>query len=190
MFSTDLTQEDKGILLDLAEASVSYGIERGEQMPVVAKEFNARLQQILACFVTLKIQDQLRGCIGTLEARQPLVENVVHYAYAAAFQDPRFEPVSARELTQLQYEISVLSAAEPIHAENETALLRQLEQGEDGLILEDGLHRATFLPAVWEQLMEPELFFCELKRKAGLPRDYWSSTLQCYRYRAEKFERL
>ncbi len=111
------------------------------------------------------------------------------YAHAAAFNDPRFEPVGAAELEYLQYEISVLTPPELIVADSELSLLEQLRPGQDGLILEDGYYKATFLPAVWEQMSEPQQFVAELKRKAGLPVDHWSQNTKCYIYQAEKIER-
>ena len=138
-----------------------------------------------ATFVTLHVDAQLHGCIGTLEARRPLVEDVAHNARAAAFEDPRFPALTAPEFERLQIHISVLGVPEPIQFDSEEGLLRQLRPHVDGLILEAGPHRGTFLPAVWDELPAPQDFLRHLKRKAGLPADYWSRDLRVRRYTVE-----
>ncbi len=129
----------------------------------------------------------MRGCIGSLEARRPLVEDIAHNAHAAAFHDPRFPPLSPAELADLTIHIAILQPAEALAFHSEAELLAQLRPGIDGLILQDGAHRATFLPAVWEGLPEPRQFLNELKRKAGLRMDYWSDSIQAWRYTTESF---
>ena len=148
---------------------------------------DATLQQIRATFVTLEIDGELRGCIGTLEAHQALVNDVAYNAHAAAFSDPRFFPLSEKEYPRLDIHISILTPAEPMRFSSENDLIAQLRPGVDGLILQDGNHRGTFLPSVWEQLPEAKQFFTHLKRKAGLPMDYWTDSLQVYRYTTESF---
>jgi AmmeMemoRadiSam system protein A len=128
----------------------------------------------------------LRGCIGTLQAFRPLVEDVAHNAYAAAFHDPRFPRLSAKEYAQLHYHISILSTPEPVKFKDEQDLLAQLRPGIDGLVLEEGLYRGTFLPQVWESLPEPKTFLRHLKQKAGLHPDYWSTTIKVQRYTVEE----
>ncbi len=140
-----------------------------------------------ACFVTLHLHGALRGCIGTLESKEPLVDAVITAAYNAALDDPRFSPVTAEELPLLAIDISVLSPAQPMTARSEAELLNSLRPGVDGLIIAEGPRRATFLPAVWQQLPTPEEFFRQLKLKAGLAVDYWSDTLELNRYSTESF---
>jgi AmmeMemoRadiSam system protein A len=130
---------------------------------------------------------ELRGCIGSLEAYRPLVEDVAHNAYAAAFSDPRFTPLSETELIDVEFHISVLTPAAPMHFESEADLLSQLRPGIDGLVLEDAGHRGTFLPSVWESLPDAAQFLQHLKMKAGLPADYWSDNLKVSRYTSESF---
>lgn len=175
------------MLLDTARRSIRNGLENGRPLPVSAETFNDTLRQAGASFVTLQANRQLRGCIGSLEAHRPLIEDVAQNAFAAAFRDPRFEPLEPRELDRLGLEISVLSPPTPIEVGSEQDLLRQLRPGEDGLILQEGGNRGTFLPSVWESLPEPRLFLQHLKLKAGLPPDYWSSTLRVWRYGTESF---
>ncbi|MCG6934995.1 MAG: AmmeMemoRadiSam system protein A [Proteobacteria bacterium] len=178
---------DRKTLLDIAAASIRTGLETGQPLPVTVTEFPTTLQQQGASFVTLNINDQLRGCIGSLEAYRPLVEDVADNAFAAAFRDPRFTPLSDAEYPQLEYHISILAPAEPMQFDSEADLVRQLRPGVDGLILSDHGRRGTFLPSVWESLPDPHDFFHHLKLKAGLPLDHWSDTLQVERYTVEEF---
>ncbi len=137
--------------------------------------------------MTLETGGQLRGCIGALVARQPLVQDVAAHAFAAAFEDPRFPELREDEFPKLDIHISVLSPPEPLSFSSEAELLAQLRPGVDGLIIQFRHYRATFLPAVWEQLPDPYVFLAQLKQKAGLPLDFWSPELSAERYTAEYF---
>lgn len=170
-------------LRDTAWASIRHGCTHGHSLP--AHSDDPRLQQPGASFVTLTRHGELRGCIGSLEARRPLLEDVAENAFNAAFRDPRFLPVDRHECDQLDLHISVLSPTEPLHFRDEADLLRQLRPGIDGLVLSDGRHRGTFLPQVWEQLPDPQDFLTHLKRKAGLPAAHWSPRLKVERYTVE-----
>jgi hypothetical protein len=141
-----------------------------------------------ASFVTLTLDGELRGCIGSLEARRPLLEDVQRNAVAAAFHDPRFTPLSNHEFAHIRVEVSELSAAEPLVFESEAHALSQLRPHVDGLILEYGRHRSTFLPQVWDTLAKPALFLAQLKRKAGLPADFWHDELHLSRYSVTKWK--
>ena len=140
-----------------------------------------------ATFVTLRLGGELRGCIGSLEADQPLRQDVARNARAAARRDPRFPPLSEDELGAVSIEVSLLSPARPLAFANEQELLRQLEPGRHGLVLEHGTHRSTFLPQVWEQLPEPRDFLRHLKAKAGIPADFWSDDIRVSCYTVEKW---
>jgi hypothetical protein len=178
---------ERGVLLELARASIVHGLETGAPLPVSLEDKPASLTAARASFVTLHLHDRLRGCIGHLEAVQPLVRDVVENAFGAAFRDPRFEPLTAAELAPLHIAVSVLTPAEPIPCAEEEALLAALCPGRDGVILSDGPHRGTFLPAVWEQLPEPRDFLRQLKQKAGLAPEHWSAGVRAWRYRTERF---
>jgi uncharacterized protein len=143
-----------------------------------------------AVFVTLTQQGNLRGCIGSLEARRALIDDVQANARAAAFQDPRFDPLSKNELAITLVEISILSTAEPMQFSSEADALVQLRPGIDGVILEYQRHRATFLPQVWQQLPDVRQFMANLKHKAGLASDFWADNLRLSRYRVEKFKEI
>ena len=140
-----------------------------------------------ATFVTLKVEGELRGCVGSLDRRRPLGEDVRANAQAAAFDDPRFPPLERAEYDTLEVEVSVLSVPAPIVVASERELHAQLRPGIDGVTLQWGGRRATFLPQVWESLPDPREFLGHLKRKAGLPLDFWSDELAISRYTVEKF---
>ncbi len=180
-----LTNQQQQLLLNLAKESIKYGLVYGESLPVDTKNYSVKLREIRGVFVTLEIDKQLRGCIGTLEALNPIVVDVAKNAFLAAFQDSRFPPLSEKEYLNLSIHISILSPCEPIIFESEADLIRQLQPHEDGLILQEGLQRGTFLPSVWESLPEAQQFLQHLKLKTGLPKNYWSDTLQVHRYRCE-----
>jgi AmmeMemoRadiSam system protein A len=182
-----LSDEHRSTLLSIARQSIETGLETGRPLAVDPSDFAPPLQETRATFVTLHIGDALRGCIGHLEAGQPLVSDVADNAFSAAFRDPRFTPLAALELPDLQIHISVLTPAEPISFSSEQDLVAQLQPGIDGLILEVGPARGTFLPSVWDSLPEPAQFLAQLKRKAGLSADYWSDQVRVSRYRTESF---
>lgn len=177
-------------LLDLAAASIRHGLRHHTPLTPEVTGYPEPLREPRACFVTLRIDGELRGCIGSLEAYQALVLDVAHNAFAAAFRDPRFSPLHEAEFPALEIHISVLSPPTPLQFLDETDLLRQLRPGVDGLILTVQGHRGTFLPSVWESLPRPEVFFNQLKRKAGLREDFWSPDIQVQRYTTESFSDL
>lgn len=182
-----LAAVDRSRLLEIARASIRHGLRHDRALTVNPAEYSTPLCVERASFVTLERDGQLRGCIGTLTASQPLAQDVAVHAYAAAFEDPRFPPLRPEELPELAVFISVLSPPESLRFHSEPDLLAQLQPGVDGLILQFRRHRATFLPAVWEQLPEPVQFLTQLKHKAGLPADFWSPELRVERYVAEYF---
>lgn len=145
------------------------------------------LEEPGATFVTLTLHDQLRGCIGSLEAYRPLIDDVRHNAVASAFSDPRFDPLSKEEFADVLVDVSLLNKPESIHFLNEQDALAQLHPGRDGVILEYMGHRATYLPQVWAQLPDPQTFIEHLKIKAGLPQNFWSDDIRLSRYTVQKW---
>ena len=145
------------------------------------------LREIRATFVTLMLDGRLRGCVGSLEAQRPLGTDIVSSAKSAAFADSRFSPLTRTEFARLDVEVSLLSGAKRILFEDHADLLRQIEPGEDGLILECDGKNATFLPQVWEGLPDPEQFLAQLKRKAGLDPATRTSRCKVCRYRVAKW---
>ena len=146
------------------------------------------LHKMGATFVTLTQHGDLRGCIGSLEAWRPLLQDVQENAIAAAFRDPRFEPLTAKELPVTRVEVSLLTPAEPIFFTSEADALAQLRPEIDGVIFTAGNRRSTFLPQVWEQLPGPASFMAHLKQKAGLPANYWGSDVHLARYCVKKWK--
>jgi AmmeMemoRadiSam system protein A len=140
-----------------------------------------------ATFVTLRRGEALRGCIGSLEARRALGADVAANARAAAFADPRFAPLRHAELDVTSIEISLLSPAEPLTFATAEDLFAKVVPGVDGIVIEAGARRATFLPQVWDALPEPRDFFGELVRKAGLPAAHPIERLRVLRYRVTKW---
>jgi AmmeMemoRadiSam system protein A len=179
--------EHQQILLQIARDAISSKLETGKPSLPDLKSLPQELQAHRATFVTLTMHKQLRGCIGMLEACRPLAHDVAENACSAAFEDPRFRPLSREEFEQIEIHISVLSPPEEVTFESERELLSKIRPNIDGLILEDGLHRGTFLPSVWEELPEPDIFLAHLKIKAGLPTNYWSNTIRIFRYTADYF---
>jgi len=169
-------------LLQLARESILHGLAHGDPIPLDPAEFDAQLREPGACFVTINLNEELRGCIGSLEAYRPLVEDVSQNAYAAAFRDPRFLPLTEIEARDMELHLSILSPAQAMSFESEQDLLAQLRPGKDGLIFEEGHLRSTYLPSVWSMLPQPAQFLRHLKQKAGLPANYWSDSVKIYRY--------
>lgn len=182
-----ISAEGRVQLLQVAGDSIRHGLQHQRPLAVSAADYPAELRPLRATFVTLQRYEELRGCIGILEAVRPLMEDVAYHAYAAAFEDYRFPPLTAAELAGLEIHISVLSPPEPLHVRTEAELLQQLRPGIDGLVLCDRGCRGTFLPSVWQSLPEPREFLRHLKAKAGLPSDWWSDTLTVERYTTESF---
>ncbi len=184
-----LNSEEKKYLLSLARRSIKKFLDTGSRIDVDPSDVpSERLSEDGACFVTLHIGADLRGCIGSLEAHRPLVMDVADNAVAAAFGDPRFYPLTTEEFGKVKISISVLTKPECLPVKDSDDLLKKLKPGKHGLIMEKGTARATFLPAVWEQLPEKEEFLNHLSLKACLARDGWKSVdCRFFVYEAEEF---
>ena len=187
MSSINLSSEEQAVCLQVARESIQYGLKHGSALQVIAKNYSSVLQQDFASFVTLHKNGALRGCIGALEAYQPLINDIAEHAYSAAFQDPRFPALQDNEYNQLEIEISVLGKPELMKFDSEEDLLQQIRPNFDGLIIEHGYNRGTFLPSVWEQLPDKKEFLNHLKMKAGLPKDWWENTVRISRYETFSF---
>jgi AmmeMemoRadiSam system protein A len=183
-----LESTDKSTLLKLARESIAYGLAHDTVLAVSPETYSESLQENGASFVTLHYNKQLRGCIGSLSAYRPLVSDVVENAFNAAFRDPRFSPLRRDELENVHIHIEVLNPTELLSFESEKELIAMLRPGIDGLVLSEGNLRGTFLPSVWSSLTEPAVFLQQLKRKAGLPENYWSDSIVVERYTTEAFE--
>ena len=173
-------------LLQLARQAIVSGFGK-DNLDIPLAHYHPDLHAERGSFVTLNLSGNLRGCIGSLQASRPLVVDVAHNAMAAAFRDPRFQPLSAAEYTGVDLHISVLNPARPITVGSRAALAEYLRPGVHGLILQQGQHRATYLPSVWKHLPDPDRFIGELRAKAGLPREGWSRDTQVSVYTTEEF---
>jgi len=174
-------------LRQLAAQAIQVAARDHQPMQLDFSSVEPELQRPGASFVTLRNQDNLRGCIGSLEPCQALALDVINNACGACCRDVRFAVVEAAELASLSAEISVLSALVPLPVSTQEQLADLIRPGIDGLVIDDGVHRATFLPAVWAQLPEKNQFIAQLKRKAGLDRSYWSPAIHCFRYAVDEF---
>jgi len=190
---TSFTEKQGQLLVKLARkiimkelAGKSTDFESDMLTPSLQSE---SFQAHCGTFVTLKIQGQLRGCIGNLTSTESVLDGVKRNAVNAAFHDPRFPPLSAAELDRTEIEVSILSEPLPLEYRDSRDLIRKLRVNVDGVIIRKGHISATFLPQVWEQLPRPEKFLAHLCIKAGLPSDAWkSSELEVLTYQVQNFE--
>ncbi len=180
-----LIKKNQQILLQVAKQSIEYGFSNNKPISINLDEYPLELHKKTATFVTLEINGNLRGCIGTLIAIRPLIKDIAYHAYAAAFSDPRFSKIRLDEFSRLAINISLLSIPEFISFDSEEDLIQQLRPKIDGLILTDGVNKGIFLPSVWESLNQPSEFLRYLKQKAGLAPDYWSNKITVERYTVE-----
>jgi AmmeMemoRadiSam system protein A len=182
--TTEQSSNEQGrVLLPIARAAIARALGISQ----TADESAPWLAQQGACFVTLTQYGELRGCIGTLEPHRSLLADIKSNAVSAALRDPRFPPLSKEELGITAIEISLLSPTEPMLFINETDALAQLRPGVDGIVFEYDGYRSTFLPQVWEQLPAPQQFMAHLKRKAGLPENFWAEGIKLSRYTVTKW---
>lgn len=184
----ELTHEEKQILLQLAREAIREAVNRHKLVPLDLESLPPQLREPGAAFVTLTEFGELRGCIGTLEAYQPLAEDVREHAAAAALEDFRFPPVRPDEIDDLEIEISRLTEPWPLEYDNPLDLLHKLRPGIDGVVLKDEFRRATFLPQVWEKLPQPDQFLDHLCLKMGAQKSAWRvKKLKVLTYQVEEF---
>lgn len=182
-----LSPAQRSELLSLARTSIEASLPTGERAPYDGSPLHADLSRPGSSFVTLRVGEDLRGCCGTIEATHPLHVDVWNNAYASAFADPRFPALTPEEWYGTGIEISVLTEPERVDVRSEDELLDLLRPGIDGVILQAGARRSTFLPAVWEQLPDSRDFIRHLKLKAGWPTNFWPSDMQVWTYTTESF---
>ena len=183
-----LDQQERLILVGLARQALEHAVRHRKIMSIGSEFEHNRLNQPAACFVTLHIEDRLRGCVGTVEAYRPLFDDIAENAFNAARLDPRFNPVTKSELQHIRVSLSLLTAPEVLTINDEDELRQQIVPGRDGLILKAGMRRGLFLPAVWEQIPDVADFLQHLKRKAGLKVNFWSRDIEISRFYAIEIE--
>lgn len=187
--SNPLTAEEKRFLLKLAREAMEYGVKGGSLPSLDQNSLTPNLRKQGASFVTLTINTELRGCLGALEAYQPLVDDVREHAIAAALEDPRFPPVDPAELSRIKLEISRLTDPYALEYSSADDLIKKLRPHVDGVILKNGHRRATFLPQVWEKISDPVEFLEHLCRKMGLNENAWRSrSMDVLIYQVEEFQ--
>jgi AmmeMemoRadiSam system protein A len=183
-----LTENEKKYLLHQARLALISGVTGKPLGKIAVEKLPEKMRQPGATFVTLTIDGQLRGCVGTLEAYQPLIDDVHEHAIAAALNDFRFPLVQEDEIEKISIEISRLTSPKPLSYTNPEELLRQLRPGVDGVVLRDGFRRATFLPQVWEKIPDAETFLNQLCIKMGASQDLWrTKNLDVLVYQVEEF---
>jgi len=184
----NLTLEEQKILLRIAREAIEHAVGGKKLPPLESSTLSPNLREHGASFVTLTIHGQLRGCIGALEAYQPLADDVREHAVAAALEDPRFPQVRADELSGIQIEVSRLTRPVPLEYKDANDLLSKLTPHVDGVILKDGFRRATFLPQVWEKIPDPPEFLNNLCYKMGARDDLWRNKhLDVFIYHVDEF---
>ena len=183
-----LTERERKLLLKLARESIEDTILGNQLKALASYNFPVRLFEKGATFVTITQMGNLRGCIGAIEPVLPIVEDVRHHAISAASSDYRFHPVQVDELVHIRIEISRIFPIEVIIYDSPEELTRIIRPFVDGIILSDGVRRATFLPQVWQKLPEVDEFLSSLCLKLGAQADLWRrKRIEVYRYEVEKF---
>ncbi len=186
--SLSLSLSEQRQLLRLARAALEAAVRGESPPPVNPTDLPPALTRPGASFVTLMNGDELRGCIGGLHAQQPLYEDVRDHTAQSALRDYRFPSVTAAEAPRIEIEISVLTEPQPLRYDSPDHLLQRLRPNVDGVILNQGLRRATFLPQVWERVPDPATFLSMLCEKMGAAPNLWQHTqLEVLTYRVEKF---
>jgi AmmeMemoRadiSam system protein A len=182
-----LEKNEQGkILLHIARVAIARALRASGQSLTIDEQL-PWLSRPGATFVTLTQSGDLRGCIGSLQARKPLIDDVSNNAVAAALHDPRFTPLTANELSMINVEVSLLSDLQPLDFDSEADALAQLRPNIDGIVLEYGVYRSTFLPQVWESLPQPQQFLAKLKSKARLSENFWAEDIKLFRYTVSKW---
>ncbi len=186
--STSLTDGEKQTLLRIAREAIENAVKGKLASPIDQTSLTQTLREQGSSFVTLTIHGELRGCIGALEAYQPLAEDVHEHAIAAALNDPRFPPLTKKELSRIQIEVSRLTPPQELEYADADDLLKKIRPHVDGVILKHGKRRATFLPQVWEKIPDSVEFLEQLCYKMGERGNLWrEANLQVCTYQVEEF---
>ncbi|MBW2364976.1 MAG: AmmeMemoRadiSam system protein A [Deltaproteobacteria bacterium] len=188
-----MKQEHGQVLVQLAKHTImkylDMKIKKTETASLNSALKNDIFQTQRGTFVTLSINGMLRGCIGNITPHGAIGESVKRNAISAAFHDPRFEPLTLKEFKNIHIEVSVLTDPKPLKYKNSTELISKLRPNIDGVIIKKDMASATFLPQVWRQLPNPEIFLSHLCRKAGLQPNAWQkSPLDVLIYQVQYFE--
>lgn len=181
----------KDVIIDLAKAAILAALDQPQDLDLeVVLETYPVLKENGAAFVTINTEPnaQLRGCIGSLQAYRPLYKDIIMNAQAAALHDPRFLPLSAEELSQINIEVSILSEPKVLNYVDIADLKSKVVPFQDGIVLKHNGRQATYLPQVWEQLPHFDDFFSSLCLKANLSRDCLSQHPEISTYTVKKYK--
>jgi uncharacterized protein len=182
-----LNTKEKNFCLKIARDSIRYFLENEKMLVLEGIKIPEKLFEQKACFVTLTVDGELRGCIGHLESSQPLFREIIQNAFLAAMEDNRFSPLTKKEFGSIKIEVSILTDALEISFSDPKDLLTKITPKKDGLIIKKGHYGATFLPSVWEQIKKKEDFISQLCLKAGLDFDDWTKKgMKVYKYETIK----
>lgn len=181
-----LTRTEQQQALSIARSAIEFGL-RKTSFNLESNFYTQRFSNPGASFVSLHINDQLRGCIGSLTAHRNLHLDIAHNAQAAAFKDPRFAPISVREYANTDIELSILSEPESLGVLDFEQCLNILRPGVDGIILKQDQKQSTYLPSVWAQISDPTEFLHSLRQKAGLDPNKWHNC-EVWRYQTDTFQ--
>ena len=184
-----LGPDELDALFGLADLGVRAGLEGLSHPAVPPDTLLPALREQRGAFVTLEVAGALNGCVGTVEAVEPLGVAVVRLAWSAAFADPRLPPLTAAEYPALEIKLSLLDPLEPLPASSEAEVVAALRPGVDGLVIRPGTTQAVFLPAVWRKLAEPLDFVRHLEAKAGLRPGQWPDGMRAWRFTATEHRR-
>ena len=184
---TPIDKKDQQTLLEIARENIQVFLTTGRNLHIEETVFSKPLQQALGNYVRLILDKKTRGAVGNLQSHLPLITDVSQNAYDAAFEDPRFPPLTREEMKETTIEITLLTPPEPIICNNEQELRKHICEGEDGLLLAEGVHSSHLLPSDWHHLPDVASFMATLKKKAGLPTDYWSDNLTVHRFSTLSF---
>jgi len=187
--SAKLTDQEGKHLLDLARNTIQKELFKDKTAAQGEGLDSPRFSEKRGTFVTLTINDNLRGCIGHIIPQETLLEGIKENAVNAAFKDPRFNPLSKKEWENVKIEISILTDPKPLEYSDAEDLLKKIRPNVDGVILKKGYYQSTFLPQVWEQLPDKKEFFTHLCLKAGMDGNEWKKgELEVYTYQVQAFE--
>ena len=184
-----MSKGEQKLLLQLARRAIDYYSQTGNYLKINQSKIPVTLKEKRGCFVTLTINKKLRGCIGYLEGQNELWQDIEHNAVSAGFEDPRFQPLSQKEIPLITIEISILSQPQLVKQHLNDELLTYLKNNRPGVIVKQDFRQATYLPQVWEDIPDPVEFLTNLCHKAGLPDETWKEgTTEIYTYEAEYFK--
>ena len=190
--SARLPDDERATLIDATRRSIANGLRTGRPAEVQHGTFSPALETYRAAFVTLTLNERLRGCVGSILPHRSLIADVAENSWKAAFGDPRFAKLTAEEAAMMDVSVSILSHPRPISFGSEAEAIDALQPDADGVILQatdaDGAtRRGLFLPQVWKDVPRAEKFLRHLKAKAGLPQDHWDDSIRLWRYTTETF---